>query len=94
MRKDTAHRNAAGYPWRRAALDDNTYDAANRLRTVNDSRGNKTLTYTYSAGGKLNQLADSEGRTTNYLYDNVGRLSGVQAPGANTADMREGRGQV
>jgi RHS repeat-associated protein len=64
-----------------------TYDAANRLRSVTDSRGNKTLTYTYSAGGKLNQLADSEGRTTNYLYDNIGRLSGIQAPGSDTADM-------
>lgn len=64
-----------------------TYDAAQRLRSVTDSRGNKTLTYTYSAGGRLNQLADNEGRATNFLYDNVGRLSGIQAPGAAGAEV-------
>ena len=32
------------------------YDAAHRLRKITDSRGNKTLTSTYSAGGRLNLI--------------------------------------
>lgn len=56
-----------------------TYDAAHRLKSVSDSRGNKTLSYTYSPGGLLNNLSDSDGKRTDYLYDAVGRLTGIWA---------------
>ena len=57
-----------------------SYDPAHRPRTVTDSRGPKTLTYTYSPGGLLNSLQDGEGNLTSYLYDPVGRLTGIWAP--------------
>lgn len=56
------------------------YDAAHRLQTVTDSRGNKTLTYNYSPGGLLNRMTDGEGRATDYLYDGVGRRTGQWLP--------------
>ncbi|MGH6645595.1 RHS repeat-associated core domain-containing protein [Aquabacterium sp.] len=56
-----------------------TYDGQRRLESVNDSRGNKTLYYEYSPAGQLNAMRDSEGGETNYLYDALGRLSGIWA---------------
>ncbi|MDI1348680.1 RHS repeat-associated core domain-containing protein [Aquabacterium sp.] len=61
-----------------------SYDAAHRLTSVTDSRGNKTLSYDWSAGGLLNAITDSDGRQTNYLYDPVGRLTGITAPNGDT----------
>ncbi|MFY9458561.1 MAG: hypothetical protein WAP57_02260, partial [Aquabacterium commune] len=61
-----------------------SYDAAHRLVSVTDSRGNKTLSYDWSAGGLLNAITDSEGRQTSYLYDPVGRLMGITAPNGDT----------
>jgi YD repeat-containing protein len=57
-----------------------TYDAAHRLQSVTDSRGPKTLTYTYRSGGLRNAMTDSDGNRTTYLYDGVGRLTGLRAP--------------
>ncbi|KAF0218592.1 MAG: RHS repeat-associated core domain-containing [Geobacteraceae bacterium] len=56
-----------------------TYDEAHRLSSATDSRGSKTLSYSYSPGGLLNWLMDSDGNRTDYLYDPVGRLSGIWA---------------
>lgn len=61
-----------------------TYDAAHRLASAQDSRGNKTLSYDWSPGGLLNGITDSDGRKTTYLYDPVGRLSGITAPNGDT----------
>ncbi|WP_458250536.1 RHS repeat-associated core domain-containing protein [Geobacter anodireducens] len=55
------------------------YDAAHRLTSVTDSRGNKTLTYDWSPGGLLNWVMDSDGNRTDYDYDPTGRLSGIWA---------------
>src|SRR5207244_11580389 len=60
-----------------------TYDAAHRLTSVLDSRGDKVLKYRYSPGGLLTSLQDNAGRQTNYLYDPVGRLSGGWAQNGN-----------
>ncbi|HYE34308.1 glycohydrolase toxin TNT-related protein [Methylocaldum sp.] len=57
-----------------------TYDNAQRLATVTDSRGLKALAYRHSPGGLLDSLEDSEGHRRDFLYDAVGRLSAVQAP--------------
>ncbi|MCX5805758.1 MAG: penicillin-insensitive murein endopeptidase [Proteobacteria bacterium] len=57
-----------------------TYDANHRLESVADSRGSKTLFYSYSPGGLLNRMSDSDGNRTDYKYDPVGRLSGIYAP--------------
>jgi RHS repeat-associated protein len=57
-----------------------TYDAAHRLASIKDSRGNKTLTYRWSPGGWLNSITDGEGKITNYRYDPSGRLAGITAP--------------
>lgn len=53
------------------------YDAAHRLASVNDSRGNKTINYDYTPGGRLNWMSDTDGYRTDYQYDGVGRLSGI-----------------
>jgi len=55
------------------------YDNANRLATITDSRGNKTLTYDYSPGGQLNYVADSDGKRTDFLYDAASRLTAMLA---------------
>ena len=57
-----------------------TYDAAHRPASVTDSRGGKKLSYNWSPGGLLNLMRDTEGRRTDYLYDSVGRLTGIWAP--------------
>lgn len=57
------------------------YDADHRLIEVKDSRGNLGLRYAYSPGGLLNTMVDNEGGQTDYLYDSVGRLTGIWAPG-------------
>jgi RHS repeat-associated protein len=56
------------------------YDAAHRLTSVTDSRGTKTLRYTYSPGGLLLTMQDSHGNRTDYDYDPVGRLTGIWSP--------------
>ncbi len=56
-----------------------TYDTAHRVKTLSDSRGGKTLTYTTTPGGRLKRLQDSDGRRTDYLYDPVARLTGIWA---------------
>ena len=50
---------------------------------INGSRGNKTTTYTYtySQGGLLNRVSESDGRITSFVYDPVGRLTQIWAPG-------------
>ncbi|AEG00906.1 RHS repeat-associated core domain-containing protein [Methylomonas methanica] len=56
-----------------------TYDNAQRLETVTDSRGGKTLTYRHSPGGLIDSLEDNEGGRQDFLYDAVGRLSAIRA---------------
>jgi len=67
-----------------AANDDQAYactdyDAAQRLVSVVDGRGRKALAYRHSPGGMLDAVRDSEGNQTDYLYDPVGRLTGLWA---------------
>jgi YD repeat-containing protein len=50
------------------------------VASVTDSRGGKTLTYRYSPGGLLNYKQDGDGNRTDYLYDAVGRLTGIWLP--------------
>lgn len=57
-----------------------SYDKAHRLASVTDSRGGKKISYAYSPGGLLNKMSDNESRRTDYLYDSVGRLTGIWAP--------------
>lgn len=66
---------------------DYTYDNAQRLATITDNRGNKTLTYRHSPGGLLDSLEDNEGWRQDFLYDAVGRLSAIQAPGGGQANF-------
>ncbi|WP_445370035.1 RHS repeat-associated core domain-containing protein [Methylomonas sp. HW2-6] len=62
------------------AASDYGYDAGHRLATVNDNRGHLTLSYAWSPGGQLDSLTDNDGRRTDYLYDEVGRLTSLWAP--------------
>ncbi|MBI2780053.1 MAG: RHS repeat-associated core domain-containing protein [Gammaproteobacteria bacterium] len=72
-----------------------SYDTAHRLHTVNDSRGNKTLTYSYSPGGLLNAMGDSDGHNTSYLYDPAGRLTGLWAPNGDLVTfLRDAGGRL
>ena len=62
----------------------NTYDGANRLATVTDSRGNHQLQYEYTTGGRLRMRRQldagmNEVSRTDYVYDKVGRLSALWA---------------
>lgn len=59
---------------------DYSYDVAHRLASVTDSRGQKTLTYTWSPGGRLARMEDGDGHSASYAYDAVGRLSSIAAP--------------
>lgn len=82
---ETFTRNPLGKPEKivssnPALTETRVYDAAHRLVSVTDSRGNKTLTHDWSPGGLLNMVQDSDGHRTDYLYDGVGRLIGVWAP--------------
>ncbi len=52
-----------------------TYDPAHRFQTVTDNRGDKTLTYTWTAGGRLATLRDGEGSRTDYFHDPASRLT-------------------
>lgn len=63
---------------------DYAYDAAHRLQRVTDSRGGKTLTYTWTPGGRLARVQDSDGHIASYAYDAVGRLSSITAPNNET----------
>ncbi len=62
-----------------------TYDATNRLRTVTDSRFNKTLSYTYDRLGRRASLADSEGGVFEYTWNANNRMASIQNPGGATA---------
>ena len=55
------------------------YDASHRTASATDSRGNKTLNYSYSPGGLLNYVLDSDGNRTDYQYDRVSRLISIWA---------------
>jgi RHS repeat-associated protein len=59
---------------------DYTHDQANRLATVTDERGGKTLSYDRSPGGLLNRVTDSEDKSTSFLYDAANRLTALVAP--------------
>ena len=70
---------------------DYTYDGFNRLNTLKDTRNAvvvDTLDYDFSPGGLLNKVKDGKGNETNYLYDAVGRLSGIWAPNYGTISYR------
>jgi len=69
-----------------------TYTPNHHINTVLDSRGSKTLTYSWSNGGQLNRLASSEGQVVNYQYDPLGRLSGVYAPNGDYVSLAWDRG--
>jgi RHS repeat-associated protein len=63
------------------------YDAAHRLATVTDSRGGKTLAYTWTPGGLLSAVDGPDGARTDYLYDPVGRLTGIWAPNGDVVSF-------
>ncbi|ATE60020.1 RHS repeat-associated core domain-containing protein [Thauera sinica] len=63
------------------------FDAAHRLATVTDSRGNKTLSYTWTPGGRLARVTDSDGHSTSFAYDAVGRLASLIAPNNETVSF-------
>jgi RHS repeat-associated protein len=60
------------------------FDNAHRLTSVNDSRGNKTISYSYSAAGRRLMMQDSDGNRTYYNYDPTGRLTHIWAPNNDT----------
>ncbi|MCG3188109.1 MAG: hypothetical protein IOMNBAOH_02833 [Rhodocyclaceae bacterium] len=71
------------------------YDAAHRLQTVTDSRGNKTLTYTWTPGGRLAQLQDADGHVASFAYDATGRLATITAPnGENVSFVWDAGGRL
>ena len=74
-------RNGIGQPTRIQSTNvtfDYVYDTAHRLTKVTDDRAEKYIAYDYSLGGLLNQSTDSDGNRTSYLYDPVGRLTGIR----------------
>ncbi|HNB42930.1 MAG TPA: RHS repeat-associated core domain-containing protein [Burkholderiaceae bacterium] len=71
------------------------YDPAKRLASVTDSRGNKTLTYTWTPGGRLAQLQDADGHVASFAYDATGRLATITAPnGENVAFVWDAGGRL
>lgn len=62
-----------------------TYDELNRLKSVNDSRFNKTLSYAYDRLGRRTLLTDPEGGVFSYSWDANNRLVSVKNPAGATA---------
>ena len=72
-----------------------SYDPAKRLQSVIDSRGNKTLNYTWTPGGRLAQVQDSDGHQASFSFDATGRLASVTAPnGENIAFTYDAGGRL
>ena len=67
------------------------YDVAHRLQTITDSRGNKSLTYSWTPGGRLSKLSLADNGTLthqwDYKYDATGRLSAIVAPNGQTVSF-------
>ncbi|MBT9519293.1 MAG: AHH domain-containing protein [Dechloromonas sp.] len=93
----TYTRNALGQVTRAETRDgsnalivayDYGYDVAHRLASITDSRGNKSLAYTWTPGGRLAKLALADnGSVTHqwdYKYDASGRPSALIAPNGQT----------
>lgn len=59
-----------------------TYDAAGMV--VGQSGGEEEATYQYDALLRMVALTDAKDQTTNYSYDNCGRLTQVMRPGGQT----------
>jgi RHS repeat-associated protein len=71
------------------------YDPAKRLASVTDSRGNKTLRYTWTPGGRLAQLQDADGHVASFAYDATGRLATITAPnGENVSFVWDAGGRL
>jgi RHS repeat-associated protein len=96
----TYTRNALGQVTRAETRDgsnalivayDYGYDVAHRLASITDSRGNKSLSYTWTPGGRLAKLALSDnGSLTHqwdYKYDATGRPSALIAPNGQTVSF-------
>ena len=96
----TYTRNALGQVTRAETRDgsnalivayDYGYDVAHRLASITDSRGNKSLAYTWTPGGRLAKLALADnGAVTHqwdYKYDAAGRLSALVAPNGQTVSF-------
>jgi YD repeat-containing protein len=70
---------------------DHGYDVAHRLASITDSRGNKSLSYTWTPGGRLAKLTLSDnGSVTHqwdYKYDATGRPSALIAPNGQTVSF-------
>jgi len=79
--------NAKTHRHIRLHRDPHHYDPAHRLQTVTDSRGSKTLTYSYSPGGQRTRLQTSDGAVTSYGYDPVGRLTSLWAPDGGSVTL-------
>lgn len=57
-----------------------SYDAAGRLSSLTDARGNHS-SVTYDDADRITTLTDALGRTTNLVYDADGRVTQVTRPG-------------
>ncbi len=55
-----------------------SYDPAKRLKSVTDSRGNKTLTYTWTPGGRLIEQRSNSGQSTTQSWFEDGSLKQKQ----------------
>ncbi len=63
-----------------------TYDALNRLETVTDPNG-ATSTYTYDAAGNRASITYPNGTQTNYLYDDLNRLTYMETIRVATSEI-------
>ena len=60
-----------------------TYDALNRVLTINDSQLSKTLTLVYNTAGRKASATNPEGDTQTYTYDTAGHVTRITADGEN-----------
>jgi RHS repeat-associated protein len=55
------------------------YDADSQLMTVDGPWADDTVTYNYDALGRRTSLTPQNGQAVSYAYDNLNRLTGIQA---------------
>jgi RHS repeat-associated protein len=65
-----------------------SYDSRNRLSRVDDSRFNRSISYTYDKMGRRTTVTDGEGGVHTYAWDARNQLTSITSPSGARAQFR------